>query len=155
MDDNKRRLNLQFDMTKAGERQCWGIIELQGRHKSDFVARAVNFYAENSPEFIPTTADAYKEDKMFQSVMKAVLDRLGVPDNTSDLPLEALSTENNKDAIPVNTGNEEKPQSTKKPIAKPNTSTADDTASRNEDWDSKEAENQVNAFLDAMDSFNV
>lgn len=154
MDDSKRRLNLQFDMTKAGERQCWGIIEMQGRHKSDFVARAVNFYAENSPEFIPSTADAYQENKMFQSVMKEVLTRLGVPENANNLPQTPTPTEGNKPVISISKDIEEKPPSPPKTIAKANgTPATNKVATQTDGWSSKEAEDQVDAFLDALEDF--
>ena len=74
MDNSKKRFSLQFDISDPVQKFAYSILSSQGRRKADFIARAIKYYAETSPDIVQTN-EIYDKD-FVKTIILSVLEEV-------------------------------------------------------------------------------
>lgn len=112
MNNSKKRFSLQFDISDPVQKFAYSVLATQGRRKADFIARAVKYYAETSPDIVQSS-DFYDKD-FVKAVILSVLEEIQPNTNRTVTLISAPSNieENKVFSSPQNENRPQKPHKT-------------------------------------------
>lgn len=141
------RFNLQFNANDPIQKYAYDALMLQGRHKSDFIARAIKFYTANSPEAHDPQLGGPIDNAYLKDIITVVMSEMQREGKMPPLP--ASQTSQPKPAE-VSSPSPKPAPAAVKPEPQP---TVAESPSSTDEPDHSDNDKSIDFALDALDAF--